>query len=331
LSRSGGFARATLGGSGSTESALGDLQMDRAEVLTSIDVGEGYGADARISDPLTCGEDLLANLDHLAAFAEKYCVNCGGYHAWHGLDRIIRTKTGIDNDRPDLIGTLQTMIASIAATKKTDPIELLIPGSADTGILSTCAHAAWSLGEETASRLRYTVLDLCETPLSLCRIYERRYGLMVRTMRADFMEPLPHVAADIVVLHSILSYVSTARHVGFLQELGGMLESSGRMILSNRTGNKLGGKRDPKDFGLLLQAALDNGRLKPSVPVDRIMSKTKGTGTVMHEFADDEEMLALIAQTGLKIESKATVAKLRERPAEAQQQYTVRFVAVLHT
>jgi hypothetical protein len=235
------------------------MGMDRAELLTSIEGEDGYAADARLSDPRTCGEDLVANLDHLVAFAEKYCVSCGGYHTWHALDRVIRTKTGIDNDRPDLIGTLRTMIASVAAAKKTDPIELLIPGSADTGILSTCAHAAWSLGEETASRLRYTVMDLCETPLSLCRIYAKRYGLAVRTMRADFIEPLPKLPADIVILHSILSYISPGRHVGFLRELGSMLEPSGRMILSNRMEYKQGVRRDPKDFGLLLQAALENG------------------------------------------------------------------------
>jgi hypothetical protein len=53
-------------------------------------------------------------------------------------------------------------------------------------------------------------------------------------------------------------------------------------------------------------------------------------GTVMHEFSSEEEMLAIIAETGLGTETTATVSRLRERPAEAQQQHTVRFIAILH-
>jgi hypothetical protein len=299
--------------------------MDHGEPPTSVGAEDGYGADADISDPLTCGEDLVANLDQLAGLAEQFCVDCGGYHAWHGLDRVVRTRTGIDNDRPDLIAILRKLIASIAESGKAGPIELVIPGSADTGILSTCAHAAWSLGAETASKLRYTVMDLCEAPLALCRTYARHHGLAVRTIRTDFLDPLPSLNADIVLLHSILSYIAHARHLGFLQELGGMLAPWGRMILSNR----LAGERNPKDFGLQLQAALDSGRVKPSVPVGRIMSTTKGLGVVMHKFSGEEELRALIARAGLTVESTATVAKLRERPAEAKQEYTVRFIAIL--
>jgi hypothetical protein len=290
----------------------------------------GYRAEALLSDPATCGEDLVGNLDLLARLSEDFCVDCGGYHAWHGIDRVIRTKTGIDDDRPDLIAALQGIIASIAESKGTDAIELLIPGSADTGILATCAHAAWSLGEATGSRLRYTIMDLCETPLSLCRVYAKHHGLAVQTIRTDFTAPLPPLTADIVLLHSILNYIPPARHVGFLRELGTMLNPLARMIVSTRIEYTPTLKRDPRDYGLLIKAAQDSGRLKPSVPVDRIMSKTKGFGTVMHEFASEEEVLALLAEAGLTVKSSAKITRMRERPAGAEPTPTYRFFAAVH-
>jgi hypothetical protein len=301
--------------------------MNQGGSLAELD--DGYSAGAHISDPLTCGEDVVANLDHLVALSERHCVSCGGYHAWHGLDRVIRTRTGIDNDRPDLIAILQKMITSLAGNGTGDAIELLIPGSADTGILSTCAHAAWTLGEATASKLRYTVMDRCETPLALCRIYGKHHGLAVRTIRTDFVDPLPLLTADIVVLHSLLSFIPRTRHVGFLRELGSMLTPTGRIVLSNRLDNTQAPIRDPKDFGLLVRAALESGKVKPSVPADRII-KSGGADTVMHFYSSEEELRTVFAGAGLEVESAATVAKLRERPAHAEKQYTVRFIAILH-
>jgi hypothetical protein len=304
--------------------------MDSVELLTAIGVEDGFRTDASISDPRTCGEDVVANLDHLAAFAEDHCVRCFGYHAWHGLDRVVRKKTGIDNDRPDLIDMLRGIIASIAETNRTDRIDLVIPGSADTAILSTCAHAAWSLGAEISSRIRYTVLDLCETPLSLCRVYAKRYGLAVQTLRTDFNEPLPLLPADIIVLHSILSFISPVRHVDFMHELGRMLTPSGRMIVSNRLRTEQAPKRAPQDFALLLQEAMKSGKVKPTVPVEKIMSGVTSRHTGVHEFTSDEEMRAIFAGAGLKVESTTMVAKIRERPTALKQQYTVRHISVLY-
>ncbi len=84
-----------------------------------------------------------------------------------------RSQNGFD--RPELIKLIKGILAEKAATAGS--IDILIPGSADTGILATAAHAAAVLGQAVLDRCRFTVIDRCPTPLILCSEFGARHHL----------------------------------------------------------------------------------------------------------------------------------------------------------
>ena len=97
-------------------------------------------------DPVSCGEDLLHNASRVSELAPGHCAGCADYHIRSSAHRCAGIPKGIAFDRPQLTEMIRKIVAErVAATDTT--IDIVIPGSADTGILATCAHAAATLIE----------------------------------------------------------------------------------------------------------------------------------------------------------------------------------------
>ncbi|MBB5755167.1 class I SAM-dependent methyltransferase [Prosthecomicrobium pneumaticum] len=183
-------------------------------------------------DPARCGEDLIGNLRRAAAIAPSLCPGCADYHIRCTAHRAVGEAMGIETDRPPLIALLSEEMAARLA--RPERIELVIAGSADTGVLSTAAHAAARLGGEALRRIRFTVLDLCPTPLDLCRRFAERHGLDLATEAVDLTGPERRFPADILLLHSVFRFIPNARHPAVLGELAAWLRPGGAMVFSNR-------------------------------------------------------------------------------------------------
>ena len=189
--------------------------------------------DLPLLDPASCGENLLHNAARISELAPAHCKGCADYHIRSAAHRCTGIPKDIAIERPQLIELIRNIIRE-RADATTSAIEIVIPGSADTGILSTCAHAAATLGATYLNRCRFTVLDLCPTPLILCHEYATRHHLSLRTFEVDLTATPEHYDADLIVAHSLLRFINHADQVAVLDKFGSWLKSGGRLIVSNR-------------------------------------------------------------------------------------------------
>jgi SAM-dependent methyltransferase len=303
--------------------------LDGLLAQAAIAAGSGYGPDTPLSDPEICGEDLAANLDIAVRLAPTYCHECLNSHEVWAVRRLVTASAGIDSDRHEMIGIIRTLVAK-AAESRPGLLDLVIPGSADTGILATCAYAASTLGEETLSRLRFTVVDLCETPLAQCRAYAGRHGLAFRAIQADLGKPLPDLQADLVVLHSILHFLPFDRQIAFLAELGDSLRPGGRILASNALRpNEEAFKSSMSNLATLAREAQDRGEIKPEIPVDAIFARRINSRREFFDYATAEEFRVAFATSGLRVESEVSIERMRKTRAGEKRRPMLRVIATL--
>ena len=172
-------------------------------------------------------EDLEANLRLVEALAPVHCRDCGGYHLERARRRA-RGPTPEALDRPEMVRLLRDWLAERPPGQ--GALALLIAGSGDTNLLATCAEALGS----AATAARYTVLDRCQTPLELCAAFAREHRLDVRTLRMDMAAPAGPLAADVIVVHSLLRFLPRGAHLPTMQALRSWLKPDGIVLFSHR-------------------------------------------------------------------------------------------------
>jgi len=256
-------------------------------------------------DPLTCGEDLFQNAARISELAPDHCVGCADYHIRSAAHRCTPIQKGVD--RPELIALVKELIAENAAG--TGIIDILIPGSADTAILATAAHAAAILGQAVLDRCRFTVIDRCPTPLILCREFGARHHLGVDTVQSDLVTTSHRFEADIILVHSVFRFIEQADQVPFLNKLGSWLNATGRLIISNRlrldealeTESEF---RKRTAANLAIEKSLATGvlatRESPKIVLERLQRAMLDGEGRPGEFQSLEDVRALIAQSQLE-------------------------------
>jgi hypothetical protein len=263
---------------------------------------------ALLSDPVSCGEDLAYNARRAMELAPLYCGDCEDYHYLSPARRLAAGpgKAGIEADRPRLFQLIADHV--IAQGKVSgEAIDVVIAGSNDTGLLSTCAHAALSATSDASSRVRFTVLDRCQTPLLLCAEYAARHGIVLKADAVDLVETENRYPADILLHHSLLRFLPLDRRVAVLRKFAGWLKPGGRIIFStsikpsvlkdaefSRRARKLELVREKIEAGVLtitepLEAFNDR--------VDRLLRSAEG----MTEFEDPDMVRELFSTAGMTI------------------------------
>jgi hypothetical protein len=306
------------------------MPMNNAWLPDMMDWDDGYTQDVQISDPETCGEDLVSNAQQAIRFAPILCGDCRTYHVGHTMRRVVRPQTSIRSDRAEMIGFVGEIVRSAAASSP-GPIRIVIPGAADTGILATCAHAVALLGPATAARVSYSVIDLCMTPLALCEAYGRRHGIAVELHRADLCSLGLSIPADLIVLHSILSYLPQSQHIATIEELRSWLNPQGRILVSNRI--RLAERRRPPDQDIVA-AYVDRCR-KQGVrcqPAQVLHSYLTQPNIFEAEFMHWDDIADLLASGGLTIEREFRITREPRppRPGErcAEAHVAARYIAI---
>ena len=186
-----------------------------------------------LPDPQGYGEDLRGNLERVLALAPVHCAGCADYHIRCVAHRAAGERFGIDSDRPQLVALFAELAEKLLAVR-TGTVDIVIAGSADTGILATAAHAVATLGADALARCRFTVLDLCPTPLLLCQHYAEQHGLDFTSATVDLTAPAEDFPADMLILHSVFRFIDRDRQPAVLDRLASWIRPGGSMVFSNR-------------------------------------------------------------------------------------------------
>lgn len=185
-----------------------------------------------LSDPATYGEDLPGNLRRVLEIAPRHCVGCADYHIRSCAHRATGERFGIDTDRDALVAVLEELFGR--GLSRQPRLDIVIAGSADTGVFATVAHAVARLGDEALRRCHFTVLDLCPTPLLLCQHFAEEHGLDFSYAAVDLTAPGRKFPADIIVMHSVFRFIDRSVQPAVLAELGSWLKPGGSVVFSNR-------------------------------------------------------------------------------------------------
>ena len=235
--------------------------------------GDRAGFHSNLADPATCGEDLPYNLRRMAELAAIHCRGCADYHIWTAAARMTGRLRSTTADRAGFTALIGRQARERAGS---GAIDVVIAGAADTGILASAAHAATIAGQNIIARCRFTVLDLCPTPLLLCKEFARDHGLVVGTETADITESGGSTMADIIVMHGVLRFIARRRHADALRRLAGQLKPGGRIVVSNRirpVSNT--GAHSGADSGEAILRMVADGSIECPEPIERFAARIK--------------------------------------------------------
>jgi 2-polyprenyl-3-methyl-5-hydroxy-6-metoxy-1,4-benzoquinol methylase len=130
---------------------------------------------------------------------------------------------------------------------------VLIAGSQDAGLLALVANA----GAEHAVEI--AVLDICETPLELCRRLAKQWSLSIETIRQDLLDLNLDRRFDVVLVHGTLHFIAADRRIEVLTRIQRAIRSGGRLILLFNTSRPVAAEiiqETRADYGSLVLAEL---------------------------------------------------------------------------
>lgn len=107
---------------------------------------------------------------------------------------------------------------------------VLVSGCADQ---ATLAHVlfAWRAAGAVPD---VNVVDLCETPLAVCRAYAEREGVAIATHRSDILAFAPDRRFDVVCTHSFLTRLPMPRRPELLRKWRSFLVPEGVVVTAQR-------------------------------------------------------------------------------------------------
>ncbi len=209
-----------------------DIELGKKirNLLMSQDLINSTPRQAQAKFALT--EPLLQSAPMSDMFADFLCEgshiddeNCIWYHkAWQYL-RIL-----------DLVSTpswhsefyLGNMIRSVDSNKKQ---RILISGTAD---YSTLAYVLEAFRKKTRS-LEIVVLDLCQTPLHLCKWYAAKENFEIQTVHENLLNYKPREGFDFIVADAFLTRFDDEMKRAIVDKWNDLLNPEGRVVTTIRT------------------------------------------------------------------------------------------------
>ena len=170
------------------------------------------------------------NLRDMAAQAYelsgRLCGSCCDLHALWPYIRLSRMSTGIEGQTSQL----ETQLRELFSRGLRDT---LIAGCADTGLLSLVARA----GADNAPNI--VALDICETPLELCRRLAGQWSLPIATIKQDLADLDSDRQFDIVLVHGTLHFIAAERRAVALACMQRSIRPGGRLVLMFNTSQRI--------------------------------------------------------------------------------------------
>jgi len=176
-----------------------------------------------------CHEDLPRIAAEGFQLAGRLCRGCGQLHALWPYIRLARaTSAGLE----DASSQLQSVLTELIAAGRRD---VLVAGSADTGLLALVARAG------AGHPLDIVVLDRCKTPLELCRRLAQCWSLPIATLHEDLNDLDRRGQFDILLVHGTLHFLAPDRRAEVLARMRRSLRPDGRLVLRVNVSRRIQG------------------------------------------------------------------------------------------
>ena len=173
-------------------------------------------------------EDLPRLAAEAFSLSRSLCGPCQNYHSLWTYQRIVGASGG-DVGTPEVDFVLGSLLSFPSR-------EVLIAGSADTGLLASVLDVA-------QSDCRIVVLDQCETPLELCRQLGERLRRQITTFKMNLTQMPFQEQFDVLLAHSLLQYIAANDCLEALRRMSCALRRpDGRLVLVFRTSDRIEGE-----------------------------------------------------------------------------------------
>jgi len=251
--------------------------------------------------------DLAAQAYDLSS---RVCGSCRDLHALWPYIRLSRSSTGLESEGSELEVVLRELIGGGLR-------RILIAGSADTGLLALVARAGADHGVEIV------VLDICETPLELCRRLVSQWSMKIETRRRDLLELEDRREFDLVLVHGTLHFISTDGRLDVLTRIRRALRSEGRVILMFNTSKRSTVNiNDNFHIGYAEAVLSELKRLRIALPDnemtirDRLVAHSRRRQLREGAFSEPADAERLVNTAGFKVVSCTQVGVKLAGPAQ---------------
>ncbi len=222
-----------------------------------------------------------------------HCQSCRSYHAVWPYLRLIDPPRGVDADRDQLLGVLVPLLHAGST--------VMLAGSADAGLAECVLDAAID------RPVKLTVVDLCETPLRHSeQLLGSRAAGRLFTRRASITGDTVGPPVDLIVAHSVLSFLSAEDLGQAATFINRSLRPSGRLVLTTSLGLRAPAI-DPAAFQRHVMAQLaargvqfPDGEAAFTLMLD---AYALGRGQRASPFADRDALLQWLGAAGLSVET----------------------------
>jgi SAM-dependent methyltransferase len=179
---------------------------------------------------MTYGPRYTEDLPRIAAdayeLAGRLCGDCRNQHALWTYLRLTRASTGAERQESSLEIQLRDLMAAGRRN-------VLVAGAQDTGLLTLVARAGADL------KPNIVVLDICQTPLTLCGELAGSWSLPIEIIKQDLFDLDFERRFDVVLVHGTLNFIAANRHAEVLRRLQRAMRPGGRLVLLFNTSRPL--------------------------------------------------------------------------------------------
>ncbi len=182
---------------------------------------------------------------------------------------------------------------------------ILISGTADYSML---AHVLWAYRNATTVA-DVTVLDLCETPLFLCKWYAKLAGERVATVSADIFNYDPDARFDLVTTDAFLTRFPPSERPRVISAWKRLLRPGGQVVTTVRVEEGLATevvRTTPQQVAAFRSKALQEakrwqGFLGMSPEETATQAATYAERMVSYSFRSVDEVLRLLTEAGFSV------------------------------
>ena len=203
---------------------------------------------------------------------------------------------------------------------------VLISGSAD---YSTLAHVLWAYREARA-RCDISVIDLCETPLLLCKWYAKYVGEEIAAEKQSILDVRGESPFDLITSDAFLTRFDPAERIEVVAKWGSLLRDGGKVITTVRIESRPDAdvvKSSPAEVtNFRKRAAREANKWRGflEIPEEDVAELAQRYAERMESFSlqTKEELLDLFQNAGFRCE-----IEMAEVPGEMKASVYARVVA----